>query len=177
MPAPSRLSAFCLALVLGATALSAKDIENNKGAGTARPAAPVAPITPVLDESTAAGAVAQQFYNDYVVRYLRGKGKKPKLAAWIAARPDVSVQFKRVFAQADARERRSEMGGWDHDPIINAQDYPDDANMVVKNVSVTGNRAVVTMNWERGMDLAVPVTLLRFPEGWRIHGIGGLVAK
>lgn len=164
-------------LVLGLAPALAKDLENTNPGAKPPAAAPAAPGGVATDESAAAGAVAQRFYDDYVNRYLRSKGKKPGLGIWMATRPDVSPQFKRLFAAADAKAKRSEMGGWDADPIINAQDYPDDGNMVVKGLNVNGLKAVVTMNWQRGMDAPVQVTLLRFPEGWKIHGIGGMVAK
>lgn len=169
------LSLVALAALSLAASVSAQDKESFKNPSAAAPGTPA--IAPATDEAAAAGSVARGFYSDYVNRFLRGKGKKPGLAAWVAARPDVSAQFKRVFATADAKAKRSEMGGWEADPIINAQDFPDDGGMIVKAARVNGSKATVTMNWERGMDAPVEVTLLRFPEGWKIHGIGALVAK
>lgn len=148
-----------------------------KNAEANRPNAAASPNAGPTDEAAAAGAVARRFYDDYVQRFLRAKGKKPGLAAWIAGRADVSPQFKRVFAQADAKAKRSEMGGWEADPIINAQDFPDDGGLIVKSANVSGLKASLVLNWERGMDAPVQVTLLRFPDGWKIHGIGDLVAK
>ncbi len=178
--APSFLRTLALlgvvfAAVLTVSAQEGKDIDNKPG--TAAPGAPAPAVpAPATDESSAAGAVAQSFFDDYI-RNLKRLGSDKARLAWVLARKDVTPQFKAAYQRAHAKAAKSKMGGMEADPFLNAQDYPDNSTMVVTGAQLQGTKAKVTMNWRQGMDLAVEVKLLKFPDGWKIHGIGDIVAK
>ncbi len=176
---PGILCAILLtpALRLPLAAQSTKDIENRNPATAADGARPPGPAAPAPgDEAAAAGAVTQRFYDDYV-RNLKKLGRDKARVAWLLTRSDVTPLFKRLFKQVHDQAAKSEMGGMEADPILNAQDYPDNSTMTVKGAQAAGNLATVTMNWRTGMDAPVQVKLVKYPEGWKINGIAGIVAK
>jgi hypothetical protein len=120
--------------------------------------------------------VVNEFYKQYL-----GFLKKPvkgnynaSLIAWVKTNSLLTMEYKRKFEEAilQARKEDPELG-LGYDPIINAQDYPDEGFHVI-DLKISGKRAT-TIGEGIGMpSLRIRVELIEIKGKWFINGIGNI---
>ena len=80
------------------------------------------------------GQVALNFMNQYT-GYLQSQfpalDETPGMLEWVEAHPDVSVNFKRALSELlEEGEKEAPGYGLGFDPILDAQDFPDDGFVI-----------------------------------------------
>ena len=120
------------------------------------------------------GAVAANFINSYI-RFLKKKGGGyEKSIAWVAARPDVTDDFRERLAKLyrDALEEDPQLG-YGADAVIGGQDYP--SGVRVKSSEIDEDEALVVLaSTDRSFPMEVKVNLVRPEDRWLVDGSGDL---
>lgn len=112
---------------------------------------------------------ALKFINGYVEN-ANLMGKAIETREWANQNPLASEHFKRTLNQliGDAEKADPELG-LDFDPILDAQDYPDEGFKVEEADEETGYVTVAGKKWT---DFKVKMKLVRAGQQWLVDGCG-----
>ena len=117
-------------------------------------------------------SVAEQFMNEYVDFLLEEMKSDKDLFSWVDSRSDLTKEFieswNLIFTGGEAYEIEDEYE-LDYDPIIDAQDFPDDGFEVVDAFLEDTSVVLQGIGWET-FKLKI---FLKFEDGvWKVDGSG-----
>lgn len=116
--------------------------------------------------------VALKFINDYII-YLEAAYKKhasPNEDDWVAKSQVVTKSFKNAYKKliADALKENPELG-FDGDPILDAQDYPEKGCSILKKDINTGYVTLIGNNWK---NYTLVLKVVYQNNKWLVDGAG-----
>ncbi len=134
---------------------------------------PVAAAKDPTETQAAASAVAQEFFNAYVLALPTLDGYEGVIA-WVRKNPLASAHFQTALQTLyrDALREDPELG-YGADAILGAQDYPE--AFEVKSVKVDGNQAMVELVGRAPFPLPVRALLKKEHGQWLVEASGDLL--
>lgn len=117
--------------------------------------------------------VALNFINQYtgmLETHFPALDEAPGILDWVKAHPDASMDFKHALKDLlDEAEKEAPGFGLGFDPILDAQDFPDDG-FVLHDISE--DRGYVTVKGKSWDDFRIRLKLKWYKGRWWVDGSG-----
>lgn len=126
------------------------------------------------DAESAAARVAQEFINDYLQLIQSPDYRTEERARRFRSDARLSKEFKERFARMEREIHRVSEIGWDYDPVLNAQDFPDRGFRVVDLKAGGKDRMVGKLKALEPGWPSVPFSVVLEGEHWKIDSIGAI---
>ena len=122
----------------------------------------------IIDTDTTTN-VALKFINEYVMNSNK-INKQIEIVEWVNSSKDVSTEFKKKLTKMieDAFESEPEYG-LGFDPILDAQDYPDDGFKLDEFDSITNYLTVQGKTWK---NFRITMKIKKVNNKWFVDGCG-----
>ncbi|MCK0205780.1 hypothetical protein [Ornithobacterium rhinotracheale] len=128
--------------------------------------------TTVLSEKTSeflAEKIALDFANSYV-QFIKKDADLSETKKWVEQNKEITEAFKKSYIDMIVEaERKNPELGLDFDPIINAQDIPDDGFEIVSFDEKTN---IVTLKAKETIDFTLKLKMVNQNNRWLVDGSG-----
>jgi hypothetical protein len=121
---------------------------------------------PATDPQDIPDSVALIFINAYIENL---EGEAIELTEWVDNNPLVTKTFRDELHKLFDQETDLEGGGLDYDPILNAQDYPEEGFELKNMDAATGYVTVAGKKWK---EFKLKLKLIKTDKGWFVDGAG-----
>lgn len=125
---------------------------------------------PVATQSKPDFAVALNFINSYIKFMISKDKRRPSCDNWIKTNILLTPSFKAKYkAMVDEAQKENPEMGLDFDPIIDAQDFPEEG-FVIKNSDP--NQGYVTVRGKKWKDFEATMKVVQLNGRWLVDGSG-----
>jgi hypothetical protein len=126
-------------------------------------------ITEQAENKNSAEKTAIDFIDDYI-KYCDDRNPKPRLIEWVSKQKNVSEKFKtelkRIIEEAVKQNAEFGLG---FDPILVAQDYPDDGFKISEFDSISNYLTLEAKSWK---NFKITMKMKKVKNQWLVHGCG-----
>lgn len=111
-------------------------------------------------------SIALKFINTYIENL---EGEAVELSEWVNNNPLVTQTFKDELHALVTQATDLEGNGLDYDPILNAQDYPEEG---FELKSIDHETGYLTVNGKKWKEFTVTLKLIKADNTWLVDGAG-----